>query len=208
MTSKGEQVPVQNLQRKMVELGIANDAIIDSFVHALDLREREAEGHTQRVAELTVRFARFFYDEESHLIHIRNGALLHDIGKMGIPESILTKPGPLTEEEWAVMRKHPQYAYDLLSPVVYLHDALDIPLYHHEKWDGSGYPHGLKGEEIPLSARIFAIVDVYDALTSNRPYRSAWAKDKALAYIESLAGSHFDPQVVQRFLEPVMISML
>lgn len=208
MTSKGEQVPVQKLQRKMVELGIANDAIIDSFVHALDLREREAEGHTQRVAELTVRFARFFYDEESHLIHIRNGALLHDIGKMGIPESILTKPGPLTEDEWAVMRKHPQYAYDLLSPVVYLHDALDIPLYHHEKWDGAGYPHGLKGEAIPLSARIFAVVDVYDALTSNRPYRSAWEKDKALEYIGSLAGSHFDPQVVQRFLEPVMLSKL
>jgi len=208
LTSKGKQEPVQNLQRKMVELGIANDAIIDSFVHALDLREREAEGHTHRVAELTVRFARFFYDEESHLIHIRNGALLHDIGKMGISESILIKPGPLTEDEWAVMRKHPQYAYDLLSPVVYLHDALDIPLYHHEKWDGTGYPHGLKGEEIPLSARIFAVVDVYDALTSNRPYRSAWAKDKALEYIGSLTGSHFDPQVVQRFLEPVMLSML
>ena len=208
MTSKGEQAPVQKLQRKMVELGIANDAIIDSFVHALDLREREAEGHTHRVAELTIRFARFFYKDESQLIHIRNGALLHDIGKMGIPESILIKPAPLNEDEWTVMRKHPQYAYDLLSPVVYLHDALDIPMHHHEKWDGSGYPQSLKGEEIPLAARIFAVVDVYDALTSNRPYRSAWAKAKALEYIESLAGSHFDNQVVKRFLGTEILSML
>lgn len=201
MTTNDEQVPVQKLQRKMVELAIASDAIIESFVHALDLREGETEGHTHRVAELTVQFARSFNLEDAELTHIKHGALLHDIGKMGIPENILNKPGPLNNEEWTVMRKHPQYAYDLLSPVVYLHGALDIPLYHHEKWDGTGYLRGLKGEQIPLAARIFAVVDVWDALTSDRPYRKAWIKEKALEYIQSQSGWHFDPNVVMLFLK-------
>ena len=132
---------------------------------------------------------------------MKRGALLHDIGKMGVPDRILLKPDKLTEDEWAVMRLHPVYAYEFLKPITYLGPALDIPYCHHEKWDGSGYPCGLQGEDIPLAARIFAIVDVYDALTSDRPYRAAWSKEKTMAHIQSLRGSHFDPQVVDVFLK-------
>jgi HD-GYP domain-containing protein (c-di-GMP phosphodiesterase class II) len=135
------------------------------------------------------------------LLHIRRGALLHDIGKMGIPDAILHKPGPLTNEEWAIMRKHPQYAYDLLSSIDYLNSALDIPYCHHEKWDGSGYPRGLKKEEIPLAARIFAVVDVWDALTNDRPYRAAWSHEKTMAYIHEHSGKHFDPMVLKLFIQ-------
>ena len=131
---------------------------------------------------------------------VRRGALLHDIGKMGIPDSILLKPGPLTDEDWVIMRQHPQHAFDLLSAVSYLKPALDIPYCHHEKWDGSGYPRGLKGEQIPLAARIFAVVDVWDALLSDRPYRKAWTKAKTLKHIKAGAGSHFDPAVVEAFM--------
>jgi HD-GYP domain-containing protein (c-di-GMP phosphodiesterase class II) len=126
--------------------------------------------------------------------------LLHDIGKVGVPDSIVLKPGPLTEDEWVIMRKHPQYAYDMLSPIAYLRLALNIPYCHHEKWDGTGYPRGLKGEQIPLAARLFAVVDVYDALTSDRPYRKAWTREKAISHIREQAGSHFDPEVVKVFL--------
>jgi HD-GYP domain-containing protein (c-di-GMP phosphodiesterase class II) len=140
---------------------------------------------------------------ETDLLHLRRGALLHDIGKLGIPDSILGKPGPLTEGEWAVMRMHPTYAYDLLMPIAYLKPAIDIPYCHHEKWDGTGYPRRLKGEEIPIAARIFAIVDVWDALCSERPYRSAWLVDKVRAYIRSSAGTHFDPDIVELFLKVV-----
>jgi HD-GYP domain-containing protein (c-di-GMP phosphodiesterase class II) len=134
------------------------------------------------------------------LVQIRRGALLHDIGKMGIPDPILLKPGPLTEDEWKVMRLHPGYAYQMLAPINYLNRAVEIPYCHHEKWDGTGYPRGLKGYEIPLAARIFAIVDVWDALRSDRPYRAGWSQERILAYLREQSGSHFDPVVVEAFL--------
>ena len=137
---------------------------------------------------------------DAELVHMYRGALLHDIGKMGISDSILLKPGPLTDEEWVIMQKHPQYAYEMLSPIKYLRPVLDIPYCHHEKWDGTGYPHGLKGEQIPLAARIFAVVDVWDALRSDRPYRTAWPENKVREYIRSQAGTHFDPQVVAAYM--------
>ncbi|MDZ4132792.1 MAG: GAF domain-containing protein, partial [Dethiobacteria bacterium] len=150
--------------------------------------------------------AELFQNMESanlDLVHVRRGALLHDIGKMGIPDAILLKPGPLTEDEWVVMRKHPVYAYEMLAPIDYLHPALDIPYCHHEKFDGTGYPRGLKGKVIPLAARIFAVTDVYDALTSDRPYRKAWSKEKTLSHIREGSGKHFDPAVVEVFLEEI-----
>jgi HD-GYP domain-containing protein (c-di-GMP phosphodiesterase class II) len=189
------------LQQSNRELQLAYDATLKGWSHALDLRDRETEGHTQRVTEMTIRLARKLRFSEDELIHIQRGALLHDIGKMGVPDSILLKPGPLTDEEWVIMRKHPEYAYEMLLPIQYLHPALAIPHFHHERWDGSGYPNGLKGDEIPLSARIFTVVDVWDALTSDRPYRKAWSEKDALAYIQEQTGAHFDPQVVQVFLE-------
>ena len=167
----------------------------------MDLRDKETEGHTQRVADLTVQLARMMGMSEDKIVHIRRGALLHDMGKMGVPDSILLKPGPLTDEEWIMMRRHPQFAYDMLSPIAYLHPALDIPYCHHEKWDGTGYPRGLKGEEIPLAARIFALADVWDALTSDRPYRKAWPKEKVREHIRAGSGTHFDPQMVEAFLK-------
>jgi PAS domain S-box-containing protein len=189
-----------DLQRSNTELSLAYDTTLEGWSHALDLRDKETEGHTQRVTEMTVRLARYMGIDEESLMHIRRGALLHDIGKMGIPDAILLKPGPLTDEEWVVMRRHPQYAYKLLSSITFLRQALDIPHYHHEKWDGSGYPMGLKGEQIPLAARIFAIVDVWDALRSDRPYRAAWSEERVREHIGSLLGTHFDPKVVEAFL--------
>ena len=188
------------LERSKQELEHAYDATIEGWSKALDLRDEETEGHTQRVVKTTLQLARLAGVPEHELVHIRRGGLLHDIGKMGVPDSILLKPGPLTEEEWAIMRQHPQFAYDLLSQTSYLRLALEIPYCHHEKWDGSGYPRGLKGEEIPLSARLFAVVDVWDALTSDRPYRKAWSHEEALKYIKEQAGVHFDPAVVKLFL--------
>ncbi len=137
------------------------------------------------------------------LTHVRRGALLHDIGKMGIPDAILLKPDKLTDEEWAVMRRHPTLAYDMLSPIAYLRPALDIPYCHHEKWDGSGYPRGLKGEEIPLAARLFAVADVWDALRFDRPYRKGWTEEETLAYIRDQSGKHFDPKAVELFLQVI-----
>ena len=177
----------------------AYDATIEGWSHALDLRDKETEDHTLRVTNLTLQLAQAFGMNESQLDHIRRGALLHDIGKMGVPDHILHKAGALSDEEWTIMRRHPQLAYEMLSPIAYLQPAMDIPYCHHEKWDGTGYPRGLKGEEIPLAARIFAVVDVFDALTSNRPYRPAWKKRKALDYIREQAGTHFDPQAVELF---------
>jgi response regulator RpfG family c-di-GMP phosphodiesterase len=188
------------LQRSNTELVMAYDATIEGWSAALDLRDKETEGHSQRVTEIALNIARVKGMSEEQLVHVRRGALLHDIGKMGIPDSILLKPGPLTDEEWVIMRQHPQHAFDLLSPIAYLKPALDIPYCHHEKWDGSGYPRGLKGENIPLAACIFAVVDVYDALTSDRPYRKAWTKKKTIEHIKAGAGSHFDPAVVEAFL--------
>jgi putative nucleotidyltransferase with HDIG domain len=194
----------EGLENANIELALAYDATIEGWSHALDLRDRETEGHTQRVTELTLALARRVGLPEQQIPHIRRGALLHDIGKMGVPDEILRKPGALTEEEWAIMREHPRLAYDLLSPIAYLRPALDIPYCHHEKWDGSGYPRGLKGNEIPMVARLFAVVDVYDALTSARPYRPAWSPDQALAYIREQSGRHFDPRVVETFFHLVL----
>jgi len=188
-----------NLEVAHAELIAAYDATIVGWSHALDLRDKETEGHSQRVTQLTLKLAEAFGFTPAELIHIRRGALLHDIGKLGVPDSVLHKPGKLSEAEWEVMHMHPKLAYDMLYPIEYLHPALDIPFCHHEKWDGSGYPRGLKETEIPLSARLFAVVDVWDALTSNRPYRSAWLKEDALAYIRDQSGTHFDPDAVDLF---------
>jgi PAS domain S-box-containing protein/putative nucleotidyltransferase with HDIG domain len=189
-----------NLQRAHLELQLAYDTTIEGWSRALDLRDKETEGHTQRVTELTVKLARRAGMSEAELLHVKRGALLHDIGKMGVPDHILLKPDKLTDDEWVLMRKHPAYAYELLKPIEYLHDALDIPYCHHEKWDGSGYPRGLKGEEIPLAARLFAVVDVWDAIRSDRPYREGWDEERALAFIRSVSGTHLDPRAVDLFM--------
>jgi HD-GYP domain-containing protein (c-di-GMP phosphodiesterase class II) len=190
-----------NLQQANAELSQSYDATIEGWSRALDLRDKETEGHTQRVTEMTLRLARVLGLPDEELIHLRRGALLHDIGKMGIPDSILLKPGPLTEAEWAIMRLHPVYANEMLAPIAYLRPALDIPYCHHEKWDGSGYPRGLTGAAIPLAARVFAVVDVWDALSSDRPYRQAWPREQVRDHLRSLAGSHFDPEVAGVFLK-------
>lgn len=189
------------LHRSNLELSNAYDATIEGWSLALTYRDEETEGHTLRVTELTLKLAQAMGVEEDDLTNIRYGALLHDIGKIGVPDSILLKPGPLTDEEWAVMKEHPRMAYNMLAPIDYLRPALDIPYYHHEKWDGSGYPSGLKGKQIPIAARIFAIVDVWDALRSDRPYRKAWPEEKTIEYIRSQSGIHFDPEVVDAFFE-------
>ncbi len=186
------------------ELQDAYDRTIEGWIRALDLRDHEIEGHTKRVTEMTIRFARTLGAmgfPESELIHIRRGALLHDIGKIAIPDEITKKTGPLTEKEWDEMRKHPVYAYEMLAPITYLKPAIDIPYCHHERWDGSGYPRGLKGEDIPLTARLFAIVDVWDALTTDRPYRKALSKEEVIVHLQKEAGQHFDPHLVELFLE-------
>jgi PAS domain S-box-containing protein/putative nucleotidyltransferase with HDIG domain len=190
-----------SLQRSNIELLQSYDTTLEGWSRALDLRDKETEGHSVRVTEITLRIARALGMVNSELIHIRRGALLHDIGKMGIPDRILLKPGPLTDEEREIMQEHPVYSYELLSPIAFLRPALDIPYYHHEKWDGTGYPRGLKGEQIPLSARIFALVDVYDALNSDRPYRPAWAEEEVKKYIQDQVGKHFDPKVVEEFFK-------
>lgn len=190
-----------DLQKKNVELAHAYDATLEGWVRFLDLRDQETEGHTQRVTEMTIELAAQMGFTDSILMHIRRGALLHDIGKMGIPDDVLRKPGPLNNEEWEIMRRHPVYAFQMLSPIQFLHPALDIPHHHHERWDGTGYPDQLRQDEIPLPARLFAIIDVWDALNSDRPYRKAWAPEKAFDYIKAQSGKHFDPQLVQIFLE-------
>ncbi len=188
------------LQRSHNELMTAYDTTIEGWSRALDYRDSETEGHSRRVTGMTLKIAEAFGIRDDDLVHIRRGALLHDIGKLGVPDSILLKPGPLTAEEWAVMKRHPEIAFDLLSPIPYLEPALAIPYYHHERWDGTGYPVGLKGKQIPLPARIFAVVDVWDALSSDRPYRKAWPEDLVIGHLRSLAGQHFDPEIVNVFL--------
>lgn len=190
---------IDHLRRTADELREAYDRTLEGWVLALDLRDKETEGHTLRVTGLTVRLAAAMGFEGDRLEHIRRGALLHDIGKIGIPDRILLKPGPLDREERALMEKHPVYAYQMLAPIPYLAPALDIPYCHHERWDGTGYPRGLKGEAIPLPARLFALVDVWDALTSDRPYRAAWTPERTLAHIRAQSGTHFDPPVVEVF---------
>jgi putative nucleotidyltransferase with HDIG domain len=191
----------RDLQRSNFELAMAYDATIEGWSRALDLRDRETEGHTQRVTDMTLKLARKMGLSEERLILIKRGALLHDIGKMGVPDYILHKPEQLSEEEQAIMRRHPQLAYDMLEPIAYLRDALNIPYYHHEKWDGTGYPRGLAGTQIPLEARLFALVDVWDAITTDRPYRKSWPRKKALQYIRAQSGKYFDPKMVEIFLD-------
>ncbi|MBT4310929.1 MAG: PAS domain S-box protein [Anaerolineae bacterium] len=193
----------ENLERSNLGLMQAYDATIEGWSRVLEARDIETEGHSRRVVKIAMNLAKRLNINEDDLLHIRRGALLHDIGKMGVPDAILRKPGKLTPKEWEIMRRHPVYAHEWLSKIEYLQPALDIPYLHHEKWEGTGYPHGLKGERIPIAARIFAIVDVWDALRSDRPYRKAWSREKTLAHIQAESGKHFDPQVVDAFMEQI-----
>ncbi|MEW5829950.1 MAG: HD domain-containing phosphohydrolase, partial [Chloroflexota bacterium] len=199
----GRKRAEEELKRAHDELEEAYDATIEGWALAMELRDSEIEGHSRRVTNLTIKLAEMFGLPGEEITNIRRGVLLHDIGKMAITDSILQKKGPLTEEEWAIMRKHPTHAYRMLSSIAYLQPSLDIPYCHHEHWDGSGYPRGLKGEEIPLAARLFAVVDVWDALRSDRPYRAAMTRKEALEYIRSQSSLYFDPQVVDLFMRLV-----
>lgn len=191
------------LQRSNVELSMAYDTTLEGWSRALEIRDKETKGHTSRVTEMTVQLARAMGVRESEIVHIRRGAILHDIGKLAIPDNILLKNGPLTYEEFKIMRRHPEYAYEMLLPIHFLRQAINIPYCHHERWDGKGYPRGLKGEEIPLEARIFAIVDVWDAMRSQRPYRPPLSEKETINYIEEQSGKHFDPKVVGTFLKMI-----
>ena len=191
----------KNLQQSNIELLQAYDATIEGWSRALDLRDRETEGHTQRVTEMAMKLGQRLGISDQELKFMRWGGLLHDIGKMAVPDRILLKPDTLTSDEWKIMKQHPSFALQMLSPIQYLKPALDIPYCHHERWDGSGYPRGLKREEIPLAARIFAVADVFDGLTSDRPYRARWAESEARDYIREHAGIMFDPQIVDIFLQ-------
>ena len=193
----------ENLQRSNQDLSLAYDTTLEGWGKALELRDKETQGHTRRVTDMTVKLAREMGIPEVNIVQIRRGALLHDIGKMGIPDNILRKKGPLTKTEWQEMWKHPQYAYDLLSSIPYLQPVLDIPYLHHEWWDGSGYPRGLKGDEIPLPARIFAVADVWDALLSDRSYRRPWGKLRVIKHLKEQSGTHFDPEIVKVFLNMI-----
>ena len=192
-------------ERKQAEkkLAEAYDTTLKGWANALELRDKETKDHSQRVVNLTIKLAQAMGIEGDELIHIRRGAILHDIGKMGIPDEILRKPGKLTPSEKKIIEKHPIYSSQLLSGIPYLKKAMDIPCCHHERWDGKGYPQGLKGEEIPLTARIFAVVDVWDALLSDRPYSKAWSRDDVITHIRDESGKHFDPEVVKAFLDLV-----
>ena len=200
--SAEEQIHWQRraLEHAHMALVDSYDVTLSGWSHALDLRDHETEGHSARVTALSVRLARRMGICGEDLDHFRRGALLHDIGKLGIPDAVLHKAGPLSPEEGSIMRRHPEYARELLEPIEFLRPALEIPYCHHERWDGTGYPRALRGEAIPLAARIFAVVDVWDALTSNRPYRTAWSTEQARAYLVPNAGRHFDPAVVRAFL--------
>jgi putative nucleotidyltransferase with HDIG domain len=183
------------------ELFLAYDSTLEGWAKALELKDKETEGHSRRVTDLTWQVAKRLGVPNEDRIQIRYGALLHDIGKMGLPDEILNKPASLSPEERRLVEQHPVIAYNLLKDVRFIQKALEVPYYHHEKWDGSGYPKGLRGEEIPLGARIFAVVDVWDALRSDRPYRDAWPEEKVIAYIREESGKHFDPRIVEIFLE-------
>jgi HD-GYP domain-containing protein (c-di-GMP phosphodiesterase class II) len=204
MPKQTSSLVIRNLERTIIELEMAYDATIEAWTHALDLRDKESAGHTRHVTEMTVRLAREFGLSADQIPHVQRGALLHDIGKMGIPDTVFHKTSSLSSEEWVLVRRHPQIAYDMLSPIAYLFPALDIPHYHHEKWDGTGYVYGLKGDQIPFTARMFAVVDVYESLTSDRLYRKAWPEESAREYLQEQAGQHFDPQVVEIFLKNVL----
>ncbi len=193
----------KQLQYSNQELTISYEATIEGWARALELRDPGTEGHTRRVTETTLRLAQRMGVFEDQIVHLRRGVLLHDIGKMAIPDDILLKEGPLTDDEWRIMKRHPVLAYELLSPIPYLKPAIDIPYSHHEHWDGSGYPQGLSGEDIPIASRIFSVIDVWDALRNDRPYRRAWPDKRVVAYIRDQAGRLFDPQVIPPFLEQV-----
>ncbi len=202
LTAIASQAAVAIENAQLVEaLQESYESTLEGWAAALDLRDKETEGHSQRVTLLSLQLAQELGMSREDLMYLRQGALLHDIGKMGVPDRILHKHGPLTEQEQAIMRQHPVNAYKMLYPIKHLRPAIDIPYCHHEKWDGSGYPNGLKGEEIPLAARIFTVIDVWDALRSNRPYRQAWSVKKTITYIQQHAGKSFDPQIVNRFVE-------
>jgi len=201
--AQGQDITERKIAEK--DLQSAYEATIAGWGYAVDLKDKDTGDHSQRVAELTLSIALKLGIPAEDLLHIRRGVLLHDIGKMGVPDAILFKPDKLTDDEWTIMRQHPTFAYEMLSKIAYLLPALDVPYCHHEKWDGSGYPRGLKGEEIPLSARIFAVVDVHDALISDRPYRRAWTIERVLEHIQEQSGTHFDPQVVAVFMQEVDI---
>jgi putative two-component system response regulator len=205
-TERGRlELALRQLETSHLALQRAYDETIAGWARALDYRDHETEGHSQRVRDLTIGLARWMGFPESDILHIGRGALLHDMGKLAIPDEILLKPGPLTEAEWAIMKQHPTYAYEMLYPIEYLRPALEIPYCHHEKWDGGdasgspGYPRGLRGEQIPLSARVFAIVDVWDAILSDRPYHKARTSEYAIHYLRTQVGRHFDPAVVAAF---------
>lgn len=193
----------EELQSANLELSRAYDSTLEGWARALEMRDQETEGHSKRVVKLTLQLAQELGLPEKRMIHIRRGALLHDIGKIAVPDQILLKPEKLTDQEWEEIRRHPQYAREMLSPISYLKKALDIPVYHHERWDGSGYPEGLEGNQIPYPARIFAVVDVWEALRRDRPYRDAWPEKKALKYIKKNSGVLFDPRVVEAFLNVI-----
>ena len=192
-----------SLERTSQDLTQTYEATINGWSRALELRDFSTERHTERVVSISMELGRKIGLDDSDLLRIKRGAQLHDIGKMGVPDSILLKPGPLDEAEWRVMRKHPVYAYELLRPIPKFNDIVDIPYCHHEKWDGSGYPRRLSGREIPLAARLFAVVDVWDALSSNRPYRTAWPQHQVMDYIQHQSNKHFEPEITQAFLEIV-----
>ena len=195
----------RDLEKSNLDLAVAYETTLEGWAKTLELRDRETEGHSKRVLDLTTRISKKLGVGDDELINIQRGAVLHDIGKMGVPDHILLKEGPLNEEEWEIMHKHPVFAYDMLSTIPFLKKASDVPYCHHEKWDGTGYPRGLRGEEIPIGARIFALVDVWDALRSDRPYRKAWSDDEARDHIRKQAGMHFDPIVVKAFEEIIDI---
>jgi PAS domain S-box-containing protein len=193
----------ERVLEKTRELAESYDTTLEGWAKALELRDKETEGHSRRVVEETIQLARRLGIPEEEIVHLRRGAILHDIGKMAIPDEILRKPTPLSDDDWEIVRKHPVAAYELLQPIPYLKKAMDIPYCHHEHWDGTGYPRGLKREEIPLAARIFSVVDVWDALLSNRSYSPAWSVNEVFQYLKDHSGVQFDPVVVKAFLEMV-----
>jgi len=192
------------VRRLIDELETAYETTLEGWAQALELRDKETEGHSRRVTDLSMDLARHLGLDEDEIKYIYYGALLHDIGKMGIPDEILNKPGPLTPEEREIVQQHPTFAYEMLKKIKYLQPAISIPYSHHENWDGNGYPQGLKGEEIPLQARIFTIVDNWDALNSDRPYRKAWPREKVVRYLQEQSGKIFDPHLVEVFLNKVV----
>jgi len=179
----------------------AYDATLQAWAIAVEHHAKEAEGHTRRVMEMTLWLAKVMQVNDHEMKNVQRGAVLHDVGNMVVPESILHSKSNLTVEEWVTIHMHPYNAYEMLEPIEILRPALEIPYFHHEKWDGTGYPRGMKGEQIPLAARIFSLVDVYDAMVSDRPYRKAWSKDAAVQHLQEESGRHFDPKVVDVFMD-------